>query len=221
MSSIVGQVIIISLINCHVQWTYVHNHSIKSFQRRNHSNSEWFRTPAQIINLFRRPPAWQSRKSTCKQRHSTCSRWRFQFSHDTTCTIEIQHTRRYENVTDCCSHSYSYSYKMILITISFSYRSFPHLGCCTSCIHCWTCPHLCYHRLSDKWLSPLLFAPGKVGVRVIINRGTSVLHHCGLPLEKMVPISSFARWNHCPLPQRTCVACFYVHCWLVYITAVT
>ena len=42
--------------------------------------------------------AWQSRQSTRKQTHSTCSRWNFQFSHDTTSTIEIQHRKRYENV---------------------------------------------------------------------------------------------------------------------------
>ena len=34
-SSIFGQVIIISLSNRHVQWNFVHNHSIKSIQRRN------------------------------------------------------------------------------------------------------------------------------------------------------------------------------------------
>ena len=42
--------------------------------------------------------AWQSRQSTRKQTHSTCSRWHFQFSHDTTSTISIQHRKRCENV---------------------------------------------------------------------------------------------------------------------------
>ena len=94
-------------------------------------------------------------------------------------------------VTDYCPHSYSY--RMILIKISFSYRSFPHLACCT-CIYYWTCPHLWYHQESEsKWLSSLLFACRK----------------------NLISVSSFACWN-CPLPQ-TCLACAYTHCRLVLI----
>ena len=164
---------------------------------------------AHIVNPFRRPPAWQSRQSTRKQTHSTCSRWHFQFSHDTTSTIEIQHRRRYENVTDYCPHSYSYRmfwlqfifhiarfliwHAVLVFTIELhrifdtikraktsgslhccllvgniwypyrhlldgtvrclkpAWRVCTHtadlfsLVCC-SCIHCWTCPHLCYHQ---------------------------------------------------------------------------
>ena len=105
---------------------------------------------------------------------------------------------------------------MILITISLSCRSFLHLACCT-CIYYWTCLHLWYHQESDrKWPSSLLFAHEKAGVRVIINRGTSVLHRCGLPLEKLVPVSSFARWNS--LFPRTFLACVNIHCRLVNIS---
>ena len=80
------------------------------------------------------------------------------------------------------------------------------------------------NRATSGCVSSLLFAPEKVGVRVILinrGRGTGVLHHCGLPLEKLVPmVSSFAPWKHCPLPQ-TWLACVYVHCRLVYIKGVT
>ena len=86
--------------------------------------------------------------TNCKQTQSTCSCWHFQFSHDTTSTIEIHHRRRYENVTDYCPHSYSY--RMILIRISFVLELTIEVVRIFDTI-----------KRASKWLSSLLFARRK------------------------------------------------------------
>ena len=136
-------------------------------------------------------------------------------THHTTSTIEIQHRRRYENVTDCYPHSYT-SYRMILITISFSYRLLVSafrmlyllllLNLSASLL-----PSTSIEQPTSGSLHCCLLIENPPGIRIINNRVTNVLHHYLVVCrwKNLISVSSFAYWN-CPLPQ-TCLACAYTH----------
>jgi hypothetical protein len=134
---------------------------------------------------------------------------------------------------------------IIVVCCRNNLTSVSSFACC-NCLLPQTCLASAYTHYRLVFIGMLFlccFAFELVRIFVTINRAANGSLHCCLLLEKSVsmssssiegqvsfiivvchwkkvPVLSFARWNHFPLPQ-TCLACVYVHCRLVYITVVT